>query len=184
MAHFEADNSNGWGVSLDYGFMDLRQDTVGPLGGVADLRVRQGVFEALLKRRKDRENGYVETFVGFRWWDNDITANASVVVIPGDSRVDINEDWIDLVVGARWVRPLNEKWKFSVQGDFGGLGLQSDWTTSWALGFRYNISDLLDLNMQYKASWVDYENGSFGQPGYYAYDTVTHGPLIGLAFKF
>ena len=38
--------------------------------------------------------------------------------------------------------------------------------------------------MQYKATWVDYENGTPGQAGYFAYDTVTYGPLMGVIFNF
>ncbi len=31
---------------------------------------------------------------------------------------------------------------------------------------------------------IFYETRSKGQPGYYAYDTVTHGPLLGVIYKF
>ena len=37
--------------------------------------------------------------------------------------------------------------------------------------------------MQYKATVVDYEGGTKGEPGYLAYDTVTHGPMLGLIYK-
>lgn len=41
------------------------------------------------------------------------------------------------------------------------------------------------LDLKYKAVWVDYENDKpKGQPGYFAYDTVTHGPLIGFIYIF
>jgi hypothetical protein len=41
------------------------------------------------------------------------------------------------------------------------------------------------LDLKYRALWVDYENdGTKGQPGYFEYDTVTHGSLIGFIFKF
>ena len=38
--------------------------------------------------------------------------------------------------------------------------------------------------MQYKALWVDYENGTPGSPDFFQYDTVTHGPLLGIIYKF
>jgi hypothetical protein len=31
---------------------------------------------------------------------------------------------------------------------------------------------------------VDYETGTAGQAGFFKYDTTTHGPIIGLIFKF
>jgi hypothetical protein len=184
MGHFEAQHTSGWGLALDYGFMDLRQDGVGPRGGIAGLRIRQGVFEALVTKRHERGDGYVDYFGGLRWWDNDISLSLDAVMFPGSTFLDINEDWIDLVIGARMMRPISDKWQFDMRGDIGGFGVQADFTSAVSLGFRYNISDLMDLHLQYKAQWVDYENGTPGQIGYYAYDTVTHGPILGLAFKF
>ncbi|MFT5141068.1 MAG: hypothetical protein ACI9CB_002739 [Rhodothermales bacterium] len=184
MGHFEAQNTNGWGIALDYGFMDLRQDTVDPRGGVQNARLRQGVLEALLTKRHEKGDGHVDYFAGFRWWDNDIFLSVNPAVLPGDLRVDINEDWIDLVFGARMMRPISEKWQFNLRGDIGGFGMQADFTAVVALAFRYEISDLMDLDLQYRAMWVDYENGTAGQAGAYSYDTVTHGPILGLVFKF
>jgi hypothetical protein len=46
------------------------------------------------------------------------------------------------------------------------------------------MSRSVDLDLQYKATWVDYKNGSRGSPGFFQYDTVTHGPVIGFVFKF
>jgi hypothetical protein len=49
----------------------------------------------------------------------------------------------------------------------------------WGFALDYGFMDL-----QYKALWVDYEDGSAGQAGYFAYDTVTHGPIVGLKIEF
>ena len=46
------------------------------------------------------------------------------------------------------------------------------------------MSQSIDLDLQYKAIWVDYETGSRGSPGYFQYDTVAHGPVIGFVFSF
>ena len=72
-----------------------------------------------------------------------------------------------------------------MRGDIGGFGLESDFTSSLAAGELFKMSDNWMLDLQYKATWVDYENDKTpGQPGYFAYDTVTHGPLIGFIYKF
>ena len=57
-------------------------------------------------------------------------------------------------------------------------------SSSVSAGFRYQISDGVDLDLLYKALWVDFEHGSRGQPGYFAFDTVTHGPIVGFIFNF
>lgn len=53
-----------------------------------------------------------------------------------------------------------------------------------AAGALYQISEAMRLDLRYKAIWVDYEDGTRGQPGYFSYDTVTHGAIVGLAFDF
>jgi hypothetical protein len=183
MAAFRGQREDGWGFSLDYGFMDLRSDISGPRGGVADARVRQGVLEALVTRQAESSDG-LEFFAGIRWWDNDIDVIIDPALLPRTPSLSVKEDWVDVVVGAQWNMELSEQWDFFLRGDIGGLGMESDWTGSAVIGFRYTISDLLDLNLKYKGLWVDFEDGDPGLPGYFSYDTVTHGPIAGLVFKF
>jgi len=180
MVHFEAHNKNGWGIWLDYGFMDLSSDITGPVGGVTNARVRQGMFEAFGMYRQPLANGTIDYLAGIRWWDNDFDIDHQA--IPG--AINIEEDWIDPVVGARWTTALNENWNFSMYGTIGGFGVASDLTASGSVGVKYVINDLLDLDLQYKALWADYASGTKGQQGYFAYDTTTYGPIIGLNFKF
>jgi hypothetical protein len=183
MAAFAGQHESGWGFSLDYGFMDLRTDISGPRGGVADARVRQGVFEALVTR-KAGPGDELHYFAGIRWWDNDLDLSIDPALLPLNPMLSTKEDWVDFVAGFQWTRSVSEEWTFSLRGDVGGLGMESDWTASAVIGFRYGINDRLDLDLKYKALWVDYETGNPGQPGYFAYDTVTHGPIAGLVFKF
>jgi len=178
MVHFEAHNQNGWGLWLDYGFMDLSSDISGPVGGVTNARVRQGILEAFAMYRQPVSNGTLDYLAGIRWWDNDFDINHNALPLA----VEVEEDWVDLVAGARWTTPINESWKFSATGTVGGLG--SDISLSGAVGVKYVISDLLDLDLQYKAYWADYESGTRGQKGYFAYDVTTYGPIVGLNFKF
>lgn len=184
MLHFEAHSANGWGFSLDYAFMDLSDDIFGERGGILDARVRQGTLEGLLIKQSRNTSSGLEYFAGFRWWDNKVGVVVSPAILPGDIVRNVDASWIDLVVGARWTRPLNERWKLQVKGDVGGFGVESDFTSSLAVAAVYSFSDRYALDMQYKAIWVDFEDGSPGQPGFFSYDTVTHGPIIGFQFNF
>ena len=184
MGHFEAMHSGGWGVALDYGFMDLSVDISGPRGGIINAGVHQGVLEALLVRRRQIGNGHLDYLAGVRRWDNDIDVVVDPAVLPGTATASVNQDWIDLVIGARWSKPINARWDFLVRGDIGGMGVESDFTSAIATGVHFKMTDSMDLNLQYKATWVDFETGTPGQPGYFKYDTVTHGPVIGLIFIF
>jgi hypothetical protein len=185
MAHFEAHHANGWGVIVDYGFMDLGSDVSGPRGGLLDAEVRQGVFEGFVSKRVEYgADNYVDYFAGVRWWDQDIDVEIVPAILPGTVNFEVEEDWVDPVVGARWTRALNDRWSLSLRGDVGGFGLEADFSATAALGAVYRFNDRFKLDLQYKGLWVDYESGTRGRPGYFEYDTVTHGPILGLIINF
>ena len=184
MIHFEAHSANGWGIMLDYGFMELSDNIFGERGGVVDARVRQGILEGMLVKQSRNPSSGLEYFAGFRWWDNEVDVAIDPAILPGDITRKVDASWVDLVVGARWTRPLNERWDFRIKGDIGGFGVKSDFTSSIALGAVYSFSNRYALDLQYKALWVEYEDGNTRQPGFFAYDTVTHGPIVGFQFNF
>lgn len=184
MLHFEGHSANGWGFALDYGFMDLSDDIFGERGGIVDTRVRQGTLEGLLLRQSGNPATGLEYFAGFRWWDNDVDVVINPAVLPGDVVRKVDASWIDLIIGARWTHQLNNRWSLMLRGDVGGFGVESDFTSSFAVGAVYEFSQHYALDLQYKALWVDFEDGSPGQSGYFSYDTVTHGPIVGFQFNF
>jgi hypothetical protein len=183
MLHFEAHHNSGWGVMFDYGFMDLSGNKVSANGNSVDVGVRQGVLELQALYRNKLSNGYLDYFAGVRWWDNNIDVALKLSPVIGVEK-EIEADWVDPVIGARWLRDLNDKWTFLAQVDVGGLGITSDFTSSVQSGLLYKINDLMTVDLKYKATWVDYEEGSTGKDGYFQYDTITHGTVIGLAFNF
>lgn len=184
MLHFEAHSNNGWGLAIDYGFMNLSDDIFGARGGVIDARLRQGTFEGLLIRESGNPSIGLEYFAGFRWWDNEVDVIIDPATLPGDARRKVDASWVDFIVGARWTRDINDRWQMQLRGDVGGFGVESDFTSSLSLSALYRFSNRYALDLQYKGLWVDYEKGSRGQSGYFSYDTLTHGPVIGLKISF
>jgi len=184
MVHFEAHHQSGFGVWVDYAFMDLAQDTDGPLGGVIGVGVRQAVLEVFGLYRQPLSMGRIDYMLGARWWSNDFDLEVNPSIFAGSASTDTSKDWVDIVIGANWLYEFSPHWSIKARGDIGGFGLESEFTATTALGFEYAISDLMSLDIQYKATWVDYEDGEAGVRGSFAYDTVTHGPIVGLKFKF
>jgi hypothetical protein len=180
MVHFEAHGPNGWGYWLDYGFMDLSSDINGPVGGVTNARVRQGVLEAFALYRQPLDNGHFDYLAGIRWWDNDFDVKHNALPV----NIKIDENWVDPVIGGRWSIPLDEDWLFNLHGTIGGFTIASELSASGSVGVKYTISEGMELDLQYKALWADYETGTRGQKGYFAYDVTTYGPMVGLNFKF
>jgi hypothetical protein len=185
MVHLEAHHNSGWGVALDYGYMDLGSKKSNENDSSANAEVRQGVLELLALYRNKLANGYVDYFAGIRWWDNNIGLSITTSALPGDGFIrEVKSDWVDPVVGIRWMRNINQDWTFIAQADVGGFGIESDFTSSVQTGVQYKISDLMVLNVKYKATWVDFEEGGKGGSEYFQYNTVTHGSVIGLIFNF
>jgi len=182
MVHVEAHHESAWGLWLDYGFMDLSNDVnIATLPGVSaaidSVEVRQGVLEVFGLYRQTLSSGYIDYLAGIRWWDN----NYDIYAL-GNHAVDRDIDWVDAVVGARYTHILNDNWKIRVHGDVGGGG--ADWTVSTSAGMVYSINDWIESDIKYKATWVDYEEGTVGTRDYFTYDTVTHGLVLGMNFKF
>jgi len=176
MVHYEAYQEAGWGLVSGYGFLELREDISGPRGGVSKVKVRQGVFQADIMYRAPMPGGNLDHLGGIRWWNNDANVSIDPAALQGFTGSSIKEDWVDVFVGARWTKSITEKWSYTLRGDVGGFGLAADFTSSVAARFKYEASESVVLDMQYKGTWVDYEDGDQGKPGYFAYDTVTHGP--------
>ena len=183
MVHFEAHHDSGWGMSLDYGYMDLSNQKTNENASVVSAGVRQGVLEALGIYRTQLSSGTLDYFAGVRWWDNDISTDISLSQLPGnDLSKDVKADWLDGVVGVRWLHNMSDDWTFLAQADIGGY--EANFTSSIQTGVQYEISELMTLDLKYKATWVDYDEGQQAQVDYFQYDTVTHGIVIGLMFKF
>lgn len=181
MVHMEAHHQSGWGFWIDYGFMDLAND-IDPIKRIDSLQVRQGVLEVVGLYRQALPNGYVDYLAGIRWWDNDYDIDYTVPLLGRTDTLSKEVDWVDVIVGARYTHILNESWKLRIHGDIGGGG--SDFTAGASAGVIYTINDLLDVDLKYKATWVDYEEGTAGQKDYFVYDTVTHGLILGLNVKW
>ena len=177
--HFEALHTSGWGALIDYNYASLGGSGAIPgYPNTLTVDVKQGVFEAQGIYRQNLENGSIDYMAGIRRWNLKIDA-----VISGLPNLrDTHNIWVDGIVGARWIHNLSEKWKFYVSADVGAGG--SDFTASAVGGVRYTFNEWLDLDVQYKGLWVDYETGTVNTLDYFKYDTVTYGPMLGLNFKF
>ncbi|EKO3820546.1 hypothetical protein NTH40_002087 [Vibrio harveyi] len=185
MARLEGVYKNKWGYYLDYSFMDLN-GSANNLSGIlpnvtyrADLDVRQGVLEAKVFQREIHSFGMIDYMFGLRWWDNDIKGtvyrNDNRILV---DRLNIKEDWVDFLVGVRWLNNLTKDWRFHASLD-AGLGADTNFTYATQIGLRYHMNDWSDINLAYKSTWVDYVN-----KGTFEYDTASHGFLIGLGLYF
>jgi len=181
MVHMEVHHTSGYGVWLDYGFMDLSND-IEPVDKITSLRIRQGVLEAFGMYRTEVYSGYIDYMAGMRWWKNDYDLSYNFPALGRNGVISRDVNWVDGVIGARYTHILNNNWKLRVHGDIGAGG--ADFTASTSAAVVYTINDMIDVDVKYRATWVDYEEGTKGLSDYFVYDTVTHGLIVGVNFKF
>ncbi|MEY8213010.1 MAG: hypothetical protein RPR97_00865, partial [Colwellia sp.] len=130
MLHFEAHHESGWGLTIDYGFMDLGGKVSNDNGSYANVEIRQGVLEALGIYRHKLSNGTLDYFAGIRWWDNDLEVDIQISALPGDGlKREVKADWVDPIIGVRWLSEISKKWTFQAQVDVGGFGVESEFTS-------------------------------------------------------
>ncbi len=169
-----------WSLGLDVIYAKLSDDStfaVGPLSGDASVEQEQALVTTRLQYRAvDNGTLKLDVFTGFRWnyYDVDLHVNTNA----GDIQRSGNEDWFDLIVGARAVAQLGGNWFFHSMGDIGGFGAESDLTWQAVAGIGYQFSPSVSAVVGYRAMGVDYDKGGF------LIDTVSHGPALGLSFTF
>ena len=185
--HFELNNGT-WGVFIDptYAALTMSGD-VGPIEIDVEFDYTLVEFGATYlvaswPQGEGREST-LEALAGGRYTsldvDLDLTARAFGTTISG------GQDWIDPFVGGRVSFALSDDVTFLLRGDIGGFGVGSD--------FTYNVVGLIGWDMTvfgndatlragYRVLYQDYEDGSGAT--LFAYDVTTHGPILGMTFRF
>jgi len=184
MIHAEALYADTFGAIVDIAYMKLggARDIL-RTGGRARVGVKQLIAETFLSYRAlSTDRGHVDVFAGGRYWDISLDLNVTGS-IAGSFTTTRGDNWLDPVIGVRGSRQLTERWQVDARGDIGGFGLASDFTWNLQGGVGYRLSDVWTAHLQYKALSVDYDNGKAGRARF-AYDTITHGPVLGVSAQF
>ena len=118
----------------------------------------------------------------------DLTAGARISILDaeltgrfdrgGQTSFGRDTDWVDPVVGLRGQAELGNGWFFRYSGDIGGFGVSSDLTWQAFAGIGYHFNQCASVAVGYRGLGVDYSKDRF------SLDTVTHGPVIGVEFRF
>lgn len=89
-----------------------------------------------------------------------------------------DQGWVDPIIGARYQADLGRSFFLRSVGDIGGFGVSSDLTWQAMLGFGYRFNDRGSVMLAYRAISTDYRDGGF------QFDVLSHGPLLGVEYKF
>lgn len=121
-----------------------------------------------------------ELILGARYWGLDADVN---IAGPGPGiNASGSKEWVDPVIGARYVWPFAEQWSLTVRGDIGGFGVGSDFSWQAAARVSWYMSESTEFSLGFRVIEVDYEDGSGLDE--FRYDVLTAGVLGGVVFSF
>ena len=92
------------------------------------------------------------------------------------------QDWFDPIFGVTFNRDFTKKITVSTSGDFGGLGIGSDFTWSFEVMGGYRMSPHSNFSFGYRYLDIDYDNGAGASK--FEFDVAINGPILGASFHF
>ncbi|WP_338893704.1 hypothetical protein [Sinorhizobium meliloti] len=170
-----------FGIFTDLNYIKLSASRDTPFGLLArsvDLTTHSLMWTAAGEYRLiEQPDVSVDAFAGFRLFSikNELEFNPPGLL--GGVELSQTETWADPIIGMKGRISINEHFYLTSWALIGG-GASSDlvWDVMGGAGYQFN--DSISAVVGYRAAGVDYENDGF------VYDTVQHGPTIGLVVRF
>ena len=141
------------------------------------LYVEAGIGYALLDADPS-DSWAVDVYGGIRYTDLD----AEITFNGVNRKVSQSIDWTEPFIGMMLRRDIAPDWRMIAKADVGGFGNESDSAWSAHLLFSYNWREQVRLVLGYKALHQDYTEGNGAKR--VTWDVTTHGPLVGVDFRF
>ncbi|MGV6805960.1 MAG: hypothetical protein ACWA49_17325 [Ruegeria sp.] len=113
-----------------------------------------------------------EALGGLRHWDLDL----STTVLGFTASVE--ESWTDPLIGLRYGRVLNDRWRLSAMGNVGGFGVGSQFQWEALVQASWKWTDRTSVAGGYRHLKVNFEEGQN------VVDLTLSGPYVALAFNF
>jgi hypothetical protein len=133
------------GFIVDLNYTDLSTTRTTPLGAAFSAATVDTTLTILSGyatwRVSDTDVAMVDLAGGFRAYDLELGVALAAGVEPAQSTSE-NESWVDPVIGARAIFPIDENWFATAVVDIGGFGIGSASDLSYQLlgtvGYRFN----------------------------------------------
>ena len=180
IVHFEAAYQNRWGFLVDVNYLDLenKQSLANSLTRKVDLDITMAELSGFRRWNLDQHN--LDVIVGGRY----VRVANNISVLGGPELVDGAQDWIDPLVGGRWIWNFADDWAFVGRGDIGGFGVGSNFAWQAAGILEWQPFKYVSFLAGYRAVGMDYEDGNQRSPDYFNFDATVHGPVLGINFKW
>jgi opacity protein-like surface antigen len=179
MGSFGAQNGP-WGLTADLIYSDLSDSVPTPFGALfseGTVSMRMTALSGYATYRvTETEDVQLDLGVGFRAFDMQLDATLTGAAAPTETRGG-SETWIDPLIAARFVAPINDQWFVKGFADFGGTG-SDDQTWQAYAGVGYKI----DENWSAEAGWryMSIKNTARDLP----FDVDLNGAVFGVTYSF
>ena len=102
----------------------------------------------------------------------------------GKQKIGDSRDYVEPLVGGRFIWELNDKFSLNFRGDVGGFGIGSASELTYQIipGCSYKLSDNMTFEFAYRYVNLDYSNGSGTDE--LGMDLEAYGPSFGLKLLF
>jgi hypothetical protein len=180
-ANFEAVHNNQWGLLVDFTYVNIDgSQTTGTVTQEVDFKTVLAEIDGFYRAIGGEHN--LDLLLGLRYMSMDTDINISGAPPPIPPSLGGKKDWVDPIIGARWVWKFADRWALLVRGDIGGFGVGSDFTWQAAGLVDWQPFKYVSFTAGYRALYQDYEEGS-GRD-LFKYDATMHGPVIGFSIKW
>ena len=129
-----------------------------------------------------------DLFGGVRFWfmEVDLEVQGEGALLGQSLEVDEDEDWADLIVGARFFTDISEKWSFVGRADIGGFDIGESADSTWSVAGLFFRDFGRKGNKKFIAGWrildVDFDEGS--GTSQFVFDVEQSGPVFGVNLKW
>ncbi|MGK6356907.1 hypothetical protein ACMGDH_16965 [Sphingomonas sp. DT-207] len=174
MGIIEANNGR-IGIAVDLTYMKLKSEREGRIDEIGG---DQGAYTGMFLVRVDP---HAEAYVGARLNDLGLEISGRGP-LGGSVTVSPSKSWVDPIVGMRVNLPISGSADLTVLTDVGGFGIGSDVSFQAWPSFGFRLSKSAKAMVGYRLLYTDYEDGEGLDR--FAYSVLTHGPTLGVQFRF
>ena len=174
--HFEGVWKNQWGFLVDFSYVKLGgdQETGGPK---IHVDFKDLMTEAAGYYRFSKGPHAVDALFGVRY--THLSPTIGVGNFPSQTS---RQDWVDPIIGARYIWTICDQWKLNLRGDIGGFGVGSDFTYN-AIGLvEYKPWKHVSFLGGYRVLYQNYKDGTGVDE--FKFDVTMHGPVLALNFTW
>jgi opacity protein-like surface antigen len=175
-----------WGIVTDFIYADLADRKFFDAGLIESvkLHVNQYIWtQAGAYRAYQDSNTWLDLLAGFRLVSMDQTLSVTARDPFASSgqvsdSVGLDRTWIDPIIGIRSAIEIFDRWAIRSEGDIGGFNANSKFTWQAFAALGYDATDSTRVLVGYRGLGYDHDRDGF------TYDTVMHGPIVGVGVGF